>query len=204
MADAPTLKYAEFLARDRFGARELLALGHGTLIEDPPEGFRVRLPVPPLLMVDRILEIRRDGHRGRIVAEQDVHPDAWFFQCHFLGDPVQPGCLGLDAVWQLVGFFCAWAGGLGIGRALAVGEVEFSGEVLPGATVVRHEIDVLRFSKLPSTQAAVAVADARMFVDGKQIYTIKRAKSGTFPKLDHSIHPPHARDLDRRERRPLP
>jgi 3-hydroxyacyl-[acyl-carrier protein] dehydratase/trans-2-decenoyl-[acyl-carrier protein] isomerase len=190
VADAPTLKYAEFLARDRFERPELLALGHGTLIEDPPEGFRVRLPVPPLLMVDRILEIRRDGHRGRIVAEQDVHPGAWFFRCHFLGDPVQPGCLGLDAVWQLVGFFCAWAGGLGSGRALAVGEVEFAGEVLPGATVVRHEIDVLRFSKFPSTQAAVAVADAKMFVDGTQIYTIKRAKSGTFPKLDHSERRP--------------
>ena len=133
-------------------------------------------------MIDRILEIRRDGHRGRIVAEQDVRSDAWFFACHFLGDPVQPGCLGLDAVWQLVGFFCAWGGGLGSGRALGVGEVEFAGEVLPGATVVRHEIDVLRFSKLPSTQAAVAVADAKVFVDGTQIYTIKRAKSGTFPR----------------------
>jgi 3-hydroxyacyl-[acyl-carrier protein] dehydratase/trans-2-decenoyl-[acyl-carrier protein] isomerase len=183
------LKYNEFLARDHFGATELLALGHGTLVEDPPAGFRGRLPIPPMLMFDRIIEIRRDGHRGRIVAEQDVRLDAWFFQCHFLGDPVQPGCLGLDAVWQLVGFFCVWSGALGTGRALGVAEVEFSGEIRPHTAVVRYELDVLRFTRLPGSGGALAIADARVFADGKPIYTIKRAKSGTFPDIRYPDYP---------------
>jgi 3-hydroxyacyl-[acyl-carrier protein] dehydratase/trans-2-decenoyl-[acyl-carrier protein] isomerase len=176
------LKYADFLARDHFTAEDLLAFGHGRLLEDPPEGFAARLPLPPLLMLDRILSIERSGTRGRIVAEQDVHRDAWFFQCHFAGDPVQPGCLGLDAVWQLTGFFCVWSGGLGVGRALGAGEVDFAGEILPRNTVVRHEVDVVRFSRVGATGACVAIADARVLVDGEPIYSVKRARAGTFPE----------------------
>jgi 3-hydroxyacyl-[acyl-carrier protein] dehydratase / trans-2-decenoyl-[acyl-carrier protein] isomerase len=183
------VKYAEFQARDHFTAEELLAFGHGRLIEDPPPGFRARLPLPPMLMLDRILEIRRSGNRGRIVAEQDVRLDAWFFQCHFSGDPVQPGCLGLDAVWQLVGFFCVHSGGLGSGRALGVGEVEFAGQIRPRDSVVRHEIDVVRFSRVGATGAAIAIADARVLVDGDLIYTIHRAKAGTFPEIDYADYP---------------
>ena len=112
------MTYTEFQERRSFAKRELLAFAHGRLIDDPPAGFEARLPLPPLLMLDRIVELGRDGARGRLVAERDVQLDDWFFQCHFQGDPVQPGCLGVDAVWQLLGFFCAWRGGLGTGRAL--------------------------------------------------------------------------------------
>jgi 3-hydroxyacyl-[acyl-carrier protein] dehydratase/trans-2-decenoyl-[acyl-carrier protein] isomerase len=183
------VKYAEFQTRDHFTAEELLAFGHGRLIDDPPAGFRARLPLPPLLMLDRIVEIQRHGSKGRIVAEQDVRLDAWFFQCHFAGDPVQPGCLGLDAVWQLVGFFCVYSGGLGSGRALGVGEVEFNGQIRPRDSVVRHEIDVVRFSRVGTTGAAVAIADARVLVNGEPIYKIHRAKAGTFPDIDYADYP---------------
>ena len=115
----------------------------------PPEAFAAKLPLPPMLMVDRIEEIRRERHKGRIVAERDVRLDDWFFQCHFLGDPVQPGCLGVDGVWQLVGFFCAWAGGMGTGRALGCAEVEFAGQIRPHDAVMRYEIDVVRYRSSP-------------------------------------------------------
>lgn len=183
------MKYAEFLTRDRFDLADLLAFGHGTLVDDPPAGFRARLPVPPLLMLDRIVEIRRQGQRGRIVAEQQVRLDAWFFQCHFLGDPVQPGCLGLDAVWQLAGFFCVWAGGLGTGRALGVGEVEFSGQIRPRDALVRYELDIVRFSQRRDSGTAIAIADATVMVDGDPIYAIRRAKSGTFLDIDYPDYP---------------
>ncbi len=183
------MKYAEFQARDHFDAAELLAFSHGRLIEDPPAGFAARLPSPPFLMIDRILEISRSGPRGRIVAEQDVRLDAWFFQCHFVGDPVQPGCLGLDAIWQLTGFFCVYGGGLGAGRALGVGEVDFAGQIRPHDRVVRYEIDIVRFSRLPSTGAAIAISDATVQVDGDPIYGVKRARAGTFPDIDYADYP---------------
>ena len=183
------MKYADFRARERFGLEELLAFGHGTLIEDPPEHFEARLPVPPLLMLDRVTELRRDGARGRAVAERDVRLDDWFFQCHFLGDPVQPGCLGLDGVWQLLGFYCNWAGGRGAGRALGCGEVELSGQIRPHDSVVRYELDVLRYRELPSSGAAIAVADATVFVDGDPVYAIQRAKVGLFRDLVYPDYP---------------
>ena len=141
------MKYRDFLARGQFEQVELLAFAHGNLVEDPPEGYATRLPLPPMLMIDRVLEISRAGSRGRIVAERDVNLDDWFFQSHFLGDPVQPGCLGLDAIWQLLGFYCCWAGGLGSGRALGVGEVEFFGQIRPHDHVVRMEVDVRRYAE---------------------------------------------------------
>jgi 3-hydroxyacyl-[acyl-carrier protein] dehydratase / trans-2-decenoyl-[acyl-carrier protein] isomerase len=183
------MNYDEFLARERFTKQELLAFAHGTLVKDPPEHFRARLPAPPMLMLDRVVEIGRAGPRGRIVGEQDVAVDQWFFQCHFLGDPVQPGCLGLDAVWQLLGFYCNWRGGLGSGRALGVGEVEFSGQIRPYDRLVRYEVDVRRYTELPEKGASLVVGDARVLVDGDEIYTIRKARVGLFRDIDYRDYP---------------
>jgi len=183
------VKYADFRARASFEKQELLAFAHGNLVEDGPEGFETRLPLPPMLMLDRVLEISRTGSRGRIVAERDVQLGDWFFQCHFLGDPVQPGCLGLDAIWQLLGFFCSWAGGLGSGRALGVGEVEFSGQIRPHDRLVRMEVEVRRYAELKESGSTIAIGDARLLVDGEEIYTIKRAKTGLFRDIAYPDYP---------------
>jgi 3-hydroxyacyl-[acyl-carrier protein] dehydratase/trans-2-decenoyl-[acyl-carrier protein] isomerase len=183
------MNYETFRERSHFDFTELMAFAHGRLIDDPPEGFEAKLPLPPMLMVDRIEEISRERHKGRIVAERDVRLDDWFFQCHFLGDPVQPGCLGVDAVWQLVGFFCAWAGALGTGRALGCSEVEFAGQIRPRDSVVRYEIKIVRYQELPASGAAVAVGDATVAVDGDVIYTIKRAKVGIFRDIAYRHYP---------------
>jgi 3-hydroxyacyl-[acyl-carrier protein] dehydratase/trans-2-decenoyl-[acyl-carrier protein] isomerase len=175
--------FAEFRARSRFEWAELLAFARGTLVADAPPGFAARLPLPPLLMVDRIVDIGAEGARGHVVAERDVHGGDWFFQCHFLGDPVQPGCLGLDAVWQLVGFFCAWRGGIGVGRALGCGEVAFEGQIRPDNRVVRYEVAVRRHSTFADANVSLAIADARVLVDGAPIYTIRGARVGLFPAL---------------------
>ncbi len=184
-----TVKYDDYRERSQFSAAELLAFSHGRLIEDPPSEFKVRLPVPPMLMVDRIEHISRKGARGRIVAERDVRVDDWFFQCHFLGDPVQPGCLGVDAVWQLIGFYCGWSGALGTGRALGCSEVEFSGQIRPHDKVVRYEIKIVRYQDLPASGSAVAIGDAKVLVDGDAIYEIKRAKVGVFRDIDYADYP---------------
>jgi 3-hydroxyacyl-[acyl-carrier protein] dehydratase/trans-2-decenoyl-[acyl-carrier protein] isomerase len=183
------VKYADFRARAHFDAAELLAFAHGSLIDDPPEGFEARLPAPPLLMLDRVLEIERAGNRGRIVAERDVRLDDWFFQCHFIGDPVQPGCLGVDGVWQLLGFYCNWAGGLGAGRALGCGEVEFFGQIRPHDRVVRYEVAVRRYAELPESGSAIAIGDATLAVDGEPIYRIEKAKVGLFRGLAYRDYP---------------
>ena len=183
------MTYEEFQARDHFNHEEILAMGYGRLIDDPPEHFNTRLPVPPMLMVDRILEISRKGRKGRIVGERDVRMDDWFFHCHFLGDPVQPGCLGVDAVWQLIGFYCAWAGGRGTGRALGCGEVEFSGQIRPRDSLVRYEVDIVRYQDLPNSGSAIAIGDATVYVDGESIYEIKRAKVGVFRDIAYPDYP---------------
>jgi len=186
--------HGAFLARGAFASDELLAFAHGRLVDDPPAGFDARLPLPPMLMVDRIVEIAREGARGRIVAERDVRLDDWFFQCHFAGDPVQPGCLGVDAVWQLLGFFCAWSGALGAGRALGCGEIEFAGQIRPHDRLVRYEIAVRRYAALAGTGAAIALGDATVSVDGAAIYAIKGAKAGVFRDLAYHDYPlPSAR-----------
>ncbi len=122
-------------------------------------------------------------------AERRVRLDDWFFQCHFSGDPVQPGCLGVDAIWQLIGFYCAWMGGLGTGRALGCGEVEFSGQIRPHDEVVRYEINVVRFSNLPKSGSCIAIGDATVLVDGDPIYSIKRAKVGLFRDIAYPDYP---------------
>lgn len=135
-----------------------------------------KLPMPPMLMMDRIVKISDKGgsaDKGEIHAELDINPDMWFFKCHFLGDPVMPGCLPLDGLWQLVGFFLGWAGGLGRGRAVGVGEVKFSGMILPTAKKVSYYIDMKR---VILRRLVMGVADGIVKVDGKQIYDVKDLK----------------------------
>ena len=179
------MKYPDFLARCAFSRDELLAFAAGVLVEDAPELFAARLPLPPMLMIDRITGIRTRGSRGSIVAERAVSRDDWFFACHFAGDPVQPGCLGVDAVWQLVGFYCAWRGGLGAGRALGCGSVTFDGQIRPDDRMVRYEVEVRRCTS--NAAATLAIADAVVLVDDRPVYTLKDARVGLFPELAREI-----------------
>jgi 3-hydroxyacyl-[acyl-carrier protein] dehydratase/trans-2-decenoyl-[acyl-carrier protein] isomerase len=181
--------YEDFLEQKSFNKEELLAFSHGVLLDDAPPEFDVRLPTPPMLMVDRILELRREGSRGRIVAERDISVDDWFFQCHFLKDPVQPGCLGVDGVWQLLGFFCAWGGGVGSGRALGCGEIEFFGQIRPHDHCLRYEIDIRRFTTISHAGATLVIGDATLMIDDEPIYEIHRAKVGTFRDIGYPDYP---------------
>jgi len=183
------LKYKEFLARTAFNKQELLAYSWGDLIEDAPAEGCGLLPSPPMLMFDRITEISHKGKRGRIVAEQDISLDDWFFQCHFRKDPVQPGCLGVDAVWQLIGFYAIIRGGKGAGRALGAGEIEFFGQIRPHNKVVRYEVDIKRFSNLVAQDASIAIGSAKVFVDDEEIYSIKDAKAGIFKNIQYADYP---------------
>ncbi|MED5262231.1 MAG: bifunctional 3-hydroxydecanoyl-ACP dehydratase/trans-2-decenoyl-ACP isomerase [Myxococcota bacterium] len=183
------MKYDEVLSRDHFSKPELLAHSYGRLVSDPPEHFRARLPAPPMLMLDRVLEISAEKSRGRMVAERDIHLDDWFFQCHFDGDPVQPGCLGVDGIWQMLGFYCIWRGGLGSGRALGCGEVDFFGQIRPHDKVVRYEVDIRRYTEIPQHGASIVIGDARLLVDGEEIYAVKQAKVGLFRDIDYGDYP---------------
>jgi 3-hydroxyacyl-[acyl-carrier protein] dehydratase/trans-2-decenoyl-[acyl-carrier protein] isomerase len=183
------MTHDEFKARDHFTQQELLGFAYGTLVKDPPEHFKARLPTPPMLMLGRVVEISANKSRGRAVAETDVHLDDWFFQCHFNGDPVQPGCLGLDAVWQLLGFYCNWRGGVGSGRALGCGEVDFFGQIRPHDALLRYEVDILRYAEMKKQGAVLVIGDARVLVDGEEIYTVKKAKVGLFRDIDYPDYP---------------
>ena len=183
------LTYKDFGERDHFDHDELLAFSYGRLVSDPPDTFKARLPTPPMMMFHRITEITANRSRGKIVAESDVGLDDWFFHCHFNGDPVQPGCLGLDAVWQLLGFYCVWRGGPGTGRALGVGEVDFFGQIRPHDKLVRYEIDVRRYSKLEKQGASMVVGNARVLVDGDEIYKVDNARVGTFMDIAYDDYP---------------
>ena len=139
-----------------------------------------KLPSPPMLMFDRITEISTEGGaygKGIIRAELDIRPDLWFFACHFDGDPVMPGCLGLDAMWQLCGFYLPWLGEPGRGRALGVGEVKFTGQVLPDAKLVSYRIDIRRVMR---GKVALVIGDGTTSVDGREIYTAKDLRVGLF------------------------
>jgi 3-hydroxyacyl-[acyl-carrier protein] dehydratase / trans-2-decenoyl-[acyl-carrier protein] isomerase len=183
------MTYEEFQKSSRFGLEELIAFAYGTLVDDPPEGFAARLPAPPFLMVDRILEIRSDGRQGRIVAEQDIRLDAWYFQCHMPADPVQPGCLGVDAIWQLLGFFCIWRGALGSGRALGCGEVVFSGQIRPFNRCVRYEVDVRRFTNLKESGSSIVIGEGMVSVDGETVAEIHEARTGVFKGIAYPDYP---------------
>lgn len=167
--------------KNSFTYEELLACGRGEMFG---EG-NAQLPLPPMLMFDRIVSITEDGGaygNGQIVAELDIKPDLWFFGCHFQGDPVMPGCLGLDAMWQLIGFYLGWSGGPGHGRALGAGEVKFTGQVLPTGKRVTYRIDIKR---LIMRKLVMGIADARMEVDGREIYVAQDLKVGLFTTTDN-------------------
>ena len=139
-----------------------------------------QLPSPPMLMMDRVTEISGDAGvngKGHVVAEFDIKPDLWFFECHFVGDPVMPGCLGLDALWQLTGFNLGWRGMQGRGRALGVGEVKFTGMVTPATKLVRYIVD---FTRVIDRKLKLGMADGVMQADGETIYTAKDMKVGLF------------------------
>ncbi|MDD3807714.1 MAG: bifunctional 3-hydroxydecanoyl-ACP dehydratase/trans-2-decenoyl-ACP isomerase [Candidatus Marinimicrobia bacterium] len=182
------MKYCDFLTRKSFEKEELLAFAHGNLIQDPP-GELSRLPAPPLLMIDRVTWVERRGQRGSISAEKDVQIDDWFFQCHFIGDPVQPGILGLDAIWQLIGFYCCLNGAFGSGRALGCDGVEFNGQIRPLNRLIRYEIDIRRRSIAKETGAMIAVGNGKVYVDDEPVYTVKNAKAGVFKDIAYTNYP---------------
>jgi 3-hydroxyacyl-[acyl-carrier protein] dehydratase/trans-2-decenoyl-[acyl-carrier protein] isomerase len=173
-------KDVRLLKKTSYTREELLQCGRGKLFGPG----NAQLPLPPMLMFDRIVDITADGGafgKGKIVAELDVSPGLWFFGCHFHGDPVMPGCLGVDALWQLVGFFLGWLDAPGRGRALGVGEVTFKGQVTPDMKLVRYSVDMKRIVR---RKIVMGVADAQMEVDGRVIYTAKSLRVGMFTSLE--------------------
>jgi len=163
-----------------YDREQLLACARGEMFGPG----NAQLPYPPMLMFDRITEISADGGthgRGHLTAELDIHRDLWFFDCHFIGDPVMPGCLGLDAMWQLVGFFLGWSGAPGRGRALGVGEVKFTGQVTTKIQKVVYRID---FKRVILRKLVMGVADGLLEADGKTIYEARDLKVGLFNAAD--------------------
>ncbi len=160
--------------RDSYEYEDLLACGRGELFG---EG-NAQLPLPPMLMFDRIASISETGGehgRGQVVAEMEVRPDLWFFSCHFKGDPVMPGCLGLDALWQMLGFFLGWIGAPGRGRALGVGEVKLTGMVVPTVRRLEYIVDLKRVIRRKLT---LGVGDGLLKADGAVIYSAKDLRVG--------------------------
>jgi len=160
---------------------ELLQCGRGELFGPG----NAQLPLPNMLMCDRITRIADSGGsygKGEIQAELDINPDLWFFSCHFQNDPVMPGCLGLDAMWQLVGFYLGWSGNPGRGRALGVGEVKFTGQVLPSAKKVNYQINIKR---VIARDLILGIADGALLVDDRPIYTAKNLRVGLFTSTEN-------------------
>jgi 3-hydroxyacyl-[acyl-carrier protein] dehydratase/trans-2-decenoyl-[acyl-carrier protein] isomerase len=166
--------------KNNFSKDDLIACGQGILFG---EG-NAQLPLPNMLMFDRITSVSKHGganDKGHITAELDINPELWFFDCHFQGDPVMPGCLGLDAMWQLVGFYLGWLGAEGRGRALGSGQVKFSGQVTPKNTKVTYHIDIKR---IVLRKLTMGVADGRLEVDGEDIYFAKDLRVGLFKSTE--------------------
>ena len=167
--------------KSRYTYEELIECGHGRLFGPG----NAQLPLPNMLMFDRITEISDNGGengKGHIIAELDINPDLWFFQCHFEGDPVMPGCLGLDAMWQLVGFYLGWLGGPGHGRALGSGEVKFTGQVTPDIKLVTYKVNLKRVIQ---RKLFMGIADASLEADGREIYTAKNLRVGLFTNTEN-------------------
>lgn len=160
--------------------QDVLAAGRGELFG--PDS--ARLPKPNMLMFDRITEITEKGgkfNNGLVVAELDIRPDLWFFECHFQDDPVMPGCLGLDSMWQITGFFLAWMGHVGKGRALGVGEVKFTGQILPTSKRITYRIDIKR---VIARKLVLGVSDGTVSVDGREVYNASNLKVGLFESTE--------------------
>jgi 3-hydroxyacyl-[acyl-carrier protein] dehydratase/trans-2-decenoyl-[acyl-carrier protein] isomerase len=166
--------------KSSYSYEDLLTCAHGKLFGPG----NAQLPLPPMLMFDRITRIADSGGefgKGEIEAELDIKSDLWFFSCHFEGDPVMPGCLGLDSLWQLLGFFLGWMGGQGRGRALGVGEVKFSQMVLPTARLVSYHLNLKR---VIMRKLVLGVADGTMKVDGEPVYRASGLKVGLFTESE--------------------
>ena len=166
--------------KNSYNKEELIECAYGRLFGPG----NAQLPLPPMLMFDRITNITNNGGtvgKGDIIAELDIKPELWFFDCHFPGDPVMPGCLGLDAMWQLVGFFLGWSGAPGRGRALGSGEVKFTGQVTPKSQQVVYRIDMKR---VILRKLVMGIGDGIMEVDGRVIYTAKDLRVGLFTSTE--------------------
>lgn len=165
-----------FEQKSSYSYDEIIECGHGNLFGPG----NARLPLPPMLMFDRIIQVSESGgtyDKGFIEAEFDINPDLWFFKCHFESDPVMPGCLGLDALWQLLGFYLGWTGAPGSGRALGLGELKLTGQVLPAIKLVKYRVDIKR---LINRKLVLGVGEGQMFADGELIYESKDLKVGLF------------------------
>jgi 3-hydroxyacyl-[acyl-carrier protein] dehydratase/trans-2-decenoyl-[acyl-carrier protein] isomerase len=168
------------MTQQQFEKDDLLKCAHGQLFGPG----NARLPLPDMLMFDRITRISDSGGhygRGEVVAELDIHPDLWFFQCHFENDPVMPGCLGLDALWQLLGFHLGWLGLPGRGRALGAGGMKFSGQILPEAGQVVYRLDIKR---VIARSLVLGIADGSVSVDGNEIYQASDLRVGLFTSTE--------------------
>lgn len=172
-----------FEPKSSYSYDELIQCGKGELFGPG----NAKLPLPPMLMFDRITEVSETGgeyDKGFIVAELDIKPDLWFFECHFDGDPVMPGCLGLDSIWQMLGFYLGWTGAPGSGRALGVGEVKFTGQVLPDVRLVTYRVDIKR---LINRKLVLGIGDGIVQADGETIYEAKDLKVGLFENPNASM-----------------
>lgn len=164
------------IQKDAYDKQDLIDCGNGKLFGPG----NAQLPIDNMLMLDRITHISSEGgsyNKGILVAELDINPDLWFFQCHFPGDPVMPGCLGLDAMWQLVGFFLGWRGNPGRGRALGSGEIKFTGQILPTAKKVTYTLNIKRVIE---RKLIMGIADGELACDGEVIYEAKDLRVGLF------------------------
>ena len=167
--------------KSSYSYEDLLECGHARMFGPG----NAQLPLPPMLMIDSIISIKNTGgkyNKGEIIAQLQVKPELWFFDCHFDGDPVMPGCLGLDAMWQLVGFYLGWAGSPGRGRALGAGEVKFTGQVTPKNKIITYRIDMKRVIQ---RKLNMGIADGVMEVDGRVIYAASSLRVGLFTSTEN-------------------